>query len=221
VFRRAREEKQNLADLNIRKDSLKLMPPEELKALKKELKQKETLAQKADADLMTIQSEITWLKNLNVLEEEAHRTRKHLQKIEKEQKHLAPEFVRLENHLKALPHKAKFDVLEKVRRDLARLSKEGTKLKKAIPESENNLKDLKKQKKDRVAEFDNFKIKREEQEKLISKAELKDHEIAGCGKNLAACENSIKTILKESKKLGRQKEQTEKSIKNISAEIET
>ena len=70
VFSRAREEKQNLADLNLRKDSLKLMPPEELKALKKELKEKEALATKADTVLKTIQSEITWLKNLHALEEE-------------------------------------------------------------------------------------------------------------------------------------------------------
>lgn len=221
VFSRAREEKQNLADLNIRKDSLKLMPPQELKALKKELAEKETLAKEADAVLKTIQSEILWLKNLRALEEEERGIRKQLQGIAKEQKHLAPEFVRLENHLKALPLKAKFDVLQKVRRDLKRISMEVKKLKEAIPGSEKNLNDLKKQKRDKAAEFDKFKIEREAQDKLISKVELKDHEIAGYRKNLAVCNKSIETILKQSTKLGRQKEQNEKNVKKISAEIES
>jgi exonuclease SbcC len=220
VFRRAREEKQALADLNLRKDNFNLMPPEELKSLKKELKEKETLAKEIDFLLKKIQSEITWINNLQALKEDARGIRKQLQKIETEQTQLAPKFVVLEKHSKALPHKAKYDVLEIVRRDIQRISTDVKKLTKTMPGVQLALKSLKKRQKDLIAEVDQFEIEREELEKRIAGAELKDHGISENNKKLKASQGSIGKIEKERKILDREKEKHEKNFDKVSAEIE-
>ena len=220
IYSRAKQEELKLNNLNIQEESLKLMLPDEVKIIKAGLTEKKAAAKNIGDRLKGIQGAIKWLKDLKGLEKAEHEIQDVLKKIAEEQRRLKPEFERLENHLKAASLKGDHDLLEKVRKDLARFSYEIKQLEKIIPEIEAKLKTTgaEKDKKDKA--FSAFKKEREAQEKRISEAELKDHAIATHQKTLVEFKKARDVIQEELKKLSRQEAETRKNISRVVTEID-
>jgi len=220
VYNRAKDERQKLSDLSIRKESLSLMPSNEVEALKTDLKEKRAAAKKVSLSLIKLQGAIKWLKDQNDLEKTALEIQEALKKISEEQVLMKPEFERLENHLKVAPMKGNYEILEKVRIEITQLSDEIKRLEKTIPEIEIKLKSIEDEKRSKENEFSSFKKEKDEQEKRISKAELKDHEIVAQQKSLEEQRKAKDSIQEEIKKLNRQETETRKEINTVSNEID-
>ncbi len=178
AFRKMREEEGKLGNLKQKQEHLQLLGKEELKELKKSLKEKEKEVTARNRDLADIGKQIVQWKKLKELEQIEVELESRAQKLQENKKTNETNLKRLEQHKNAIPFKPQLEKIEDKNLEYSDLGIEINRLEKNVEAYSLEKKDLDEHFELQKIRLSDFKEEKKEQLKLIDKVIKLDIEIA-------------------------------------------